>query len=112
MCNTIYKIFTKAIYLCLLPIIPKKFSEEQGGFVPGRETYEGALVAHEVLHSIASQNISTIIIKMDMMKACDRVDWSFLMQVLRKFGFHTKWCKWVLSCLSGAKFLVLVNGLQ
>lgn len=52
LCNTIYKIITKAIYLRMHYLIPKIISQEQGGFVLGRETMEGALVAHEVLHSI------------------------------------------------------------
>lgn len=93
-----------------MPIIPNLISKEQGCFVPGRETAEGALVAHEVLDSIKKNAIQSVIIKLDMMKAYDRVDWSFLLQVLLKFGFHLKLCKWIMSCLKGAKFLVLING--
>lgn len=53
LCNTFYKIFTKAISIRLSKILPKLISVEQGGFVPNRETPEGAIVAHEVLHSIS-----------------------------------------------------------
>lgn len=54
-------------------LIPKIVSGEQGGFVPGMEMTEGAIVAHEILHSISHLSIPTMILKLDMMKAYDRV---------------------------------------
>ena len=69
-------------------LIPRIISPEQGGFVPGRETVEGAIVAHEVLHSINSNHSSNFLIKLDMMKAYDRVCWKFLLQVLSKMSFQ------------------------
>lgn len=68
-----YKIFTKAIYLRLKSLIPKVISLQQGGFAPGRETSEGAFVAHEVLHSINSSQSPTFIAKLDMLKEYDKV---------------------------------------
>ncbi|RVW31433.1 putative mitochondrial protein [Vitis vinifera] len=34
----------------------------------------------------------------------------FLMRVMQKMGFGAKWRDWIWSCISTAKFLVLVNG--
>lgn len=110
LCNTIYNIFTKAIYLRIQPFISKIISHEQGGFVLGRETPKGEIIAHEVLHSIKDSAFPSFIIKLDMMKAYDRVDWDFVIQVLQRFGFSLKWCKWICSCFSGADFLVIING--
>ncbi|XP_059069498.1 uncharacterized protein LOC131859584 [Cryptomeria japonica] len=53
LCTTLYKNFTKAILVRLSRLLPQIVSLEQGGFVPGRETSEGAIVAHEILHSIS-----------------------------------------------------------
>jgi hypothetical protein len=36
-------------------------------------------VAHETLHSIKTKKIKSLVLKLDMMKAYDRVDWGFLM---------------------------------
>ena len=81
LCNLPYKIISKAIYLRLQHLLPSIISSEQGGFVPGRETIDNALVAHEVLHSINSNQSANFIIKLDMMKAYDKVFWKFLFQV-------------------------------
>ena len=110
LCNLTYKIITKAIYLRLQHLLPSIISLEQGGFVPGRETIDGALVAHEVLHSINSNQSANFIIKLDMMKAYDRVCWKFLFQVFLRMGFSKGWCKWIKACISGAWFSVIVNG--
>ena len=80
-------------------LIPGIISPEQGGFVPGRETMEGAIVAHEVLHSINSNHSSNFAIKLDMMKAYDRFCRKFLLQVLSKMGFSRNWCKWIKACI-------------
>lgn len=80
------------------------------GFVLGKETLDGAIVAHEILHSIVSQKIPTMIVKLDMMKAYDRVDWNALNLVLSKFGFGKSWIKWIYTCISVDRFLVLING--
>lgn len=110
LCNTIYQIITKAISSRLASFILKIISIEQGGFVLGRETTEGALVVHEIVYSSTSHKKEAMLIKLDMMKAYDRVCWKFLHQVLIKFGFSKTWCKWILSCLKGGKISILVNG--
>ncbi|XP_059073104.1 uncharacterized protein LOC131873940 [Cryptomeria japonica] len=78
LCNTLYKIFTKAISIRLAKII----IAEQGGFVPGKETLNGEISSHEVLYSIVSQKLLAMMLKLDMMKAYDRVDWGSLCAIL------------------------------
>lgn len=78
--------------------------------MPSQETSKGAIVAHEILHSISQQKIPTMILKLDMLKAYDHVNWQSLVPVLYRFGFSRCWVKWVFSCISSSHFSVLING--
>lgn len=51
-----------------------------------------------------------MIFKIDLEKAYDHVEWSFIMYMMRRFGFGDKWCRWIEECISSTSFFVLVNG--
>lgn len=67
-------------------------------------------MAHEILHSISRLSILAMILKLDMMKAYDRVNWQALLSVLTKFGFGVKWVKWIQAFISTARFSIILNG--
>ena len=48
--------------------------------------------------------------KLDLEKAYDHADWSFLHSVMSKMGFGVKWTNWIQWFISRACFLVIVNG--
>lgn len=85
-------------------------SPQQHAFVPRIETMERAYVAHETLHSINCHQLPLFIIKLDMVKVYDKVNWNFLFKVLLKFSFSPKWYKLVKAYISRAIFLVMING--
>ena len=49
-------------------------------------------------------------IKIDMEKAFNRMEWSFILAILSKLGFHPTWINWVRICISSSSFFVLMNG--
>ncbi|XP_071902212.1 uncharacterized protein [Coffea arabica] len=51
-----------------------------------------------------------LMLKLDMEKAYDRVEWRFLIFMLRRFGFHEKVVDLIFRTLSNNWFSVLVNG--
>ncbi|GJR20099.1 RNA-directed DNA polymerase, eukaryota, reverse transcriptase zinc-binding domain protein [Tanacetum coccineum] len=48
--------------------------------------------------------------KVNIQKAYDTVDWSFLETILVGFGFHPKMVQWIMVCVSGVSYSICVNG--
>lgn len=110
LCNTIYKIITKVVANRLKLILDKLISCEQSSFTPGRNIVDGVIVANEAIHSAMKSRQRRTILKLDILKAYDRVDRSFLVEVLVKFGFCKAWIKWISSMIMQFSASVLVNG--
>nr|GEU60823.1 hypothetical protein [Tanacetum cinerariifolium] len=48
--------------------------------------------------------------KVDIQKAYDTVDWHFLGNILKGFGFHDTMIKWIMACVTSASFSISLNG--
>jgi hypothetical protein len=51
-----------------------------------------------------------LVLKLDLKKAFDNIDWGFLRLILLSAGFGIKITDWVMSCVTSANFVVLING--
>ena len=51
-----------------------------------------------------------MILKLDMAKAYDRLEWSFLFHVLRRFGFSDQWIAFIQKMFTNCHFSVIFNG--
>lgn len=47
-----------------------------------------------------------------MKKAYDRVSWSFLEKLLQKMGFSSRWISWIMGCVRGVSYRLLLNGMR
>lgn len=108
-----YKIIAKIITRRLQSILPDLISKHQSSFVPGRAISDYLLITHETLHYLkASRAVKrcSMIIKIDMSKTYDRIEWSFLNEVLNKLGFRRVWIQWVMECVPTVSYSFLING--
>lgn len=48
--------------------------------------------------------------KIDISKAYDRVDWSFLRAVLLTMNFSPIWVNWIMECVTAVTYTLLING--
>lgn len=113
LCNFAYKIILKILANRLKPWLETLISKEQSAFVSGRQIQDNVLIVQEVLHQLRTRkrrrDFKTIL-KMDMKKAYDRVEWDFLKDYLLQIGFHSLWVKWVMECVTIVSFSIKFNG--
>eukprot|EP00253_Pinus_taeda_P025127 PITA_25127 len=87
LCNAIYKIIAKVIAVRLKPILSVCISNEQFGFLDGRQIHEAIGVTQETIHSIRQAKKKGVVLKLDLSKAYDTISWSFLRLLLTHLGF-------------------------
>eukprot|EP00253_Pinus_taeda_P007220 PITA_07220 len=74
LCNVIYKIISKVIANRLKSILPNLISEEQSGYVEGRQILDNILLAQEMVHTLQTRKIAGMLMQMDLSKAFDKVN--------------------------------------
>ena len=77
LCNLCYKIIAKLIANRIRPILSRSLSGEQLGFLKGRQILDAIGTAHECLHSIKTKKLKALILKLDLKKAYDCINWDF-----------------------------------
>ena len=73
------------------------------------------LVAYKTLHAMHSQKKGkkgSLALKLDISKAYDRVEWTFLQGIMVKLGFPKKWINWVMGYVITPSFFILNNGIN
>ena len=110
LCNVILKITTKVMANRLNPLLPGLISPEEMRFVEGRQILDGIILTHEMIHSLKQTKTPGMLINVDLAKAYDKLNWSFLKEVLKDFGFKHDWVRWIRNLVSTAFFFILVNG--
>lgn len=110
LCNSIYKIISKLIAEGIRGNLSAHISKEQHGFLNGRNILDAVAITQEALQSMHTRNIEAAILKIDLKKAFDCLDWSFLRCLLIKIGLNGLCTNWVMACVQDINFSILING--
>ena len=112
LCNTVYKVLTKIIVARLRPFLGKLISPLQTAFVPGRKGMDNVIIAQEIIHSLSKKkgNTGYMAIKIDLEKAYDKIEWSFVRKMLVRANFPPNLRDIIMSCVSTVSTSILFNG--
>ncbi|KAL5773508.1 hypothetical protein ACOSP7_013099 [Xanthoceras sorbifolium] len=112
LCNTIYKVVSKVIIQRLRPLLPLLVSPNQVAFIPGRHIQDNVVIAQEVLHKlkIMRGKKGYLAWKIDLAKAYDKLQWSFICRVLEEVGIKGSFRDLIMSCITSVDYKVIMNG--
>ncbi|PWA56180.1 hypothetical protein CTI12_AA420120 [Artemisia annua] len=133
LCNVIYKIVSKLVihkwlvsvvkYLTVLSesvlvnrikgVLPGLIRETQSAFVTGRVITNNAIVAFEIFHWLKNKKSGrkgAMALKVDMSKAYDRLEWSFIRAALERFRFPQNFINVIMACVTTVSFSFNING--
>lgn len=80
-------------------------------FIRGRQLVDNVLLATGIIEGYGRENLSPrCMLKIDMRKAYDSVEWSLLQGMLYELGFAEKFVRWTMECVTSVSYSVLING--
>lgn len=102
LCNVAYKLTSKVIVSRLRSLMQELVSPCQASFVPGRQGLDNAVICQEYAHSFRSTKSrrGAVIIKVDLEKAYDRMEWAFIEHTLVDTGLPSKIIKVIMQLLA------------
>lgn len=61
-------------------------SPNQGSFVPSWKISDNIIICHEVVHTPKEERATTMIVKVDLEKAYDRLEWVYILDTICEVG--------------------------
>lgn len=87
-CNVLYKVVSKIVANRLKMLLPRIITETQSAFIQGRLLMENVLLASELVKGYHKDGVSPrCVMKIDIAKAFDSVQWEFVLKSLKVLGF-------------------------
>jgi hypothetical protein len=76
----------------------------------GRQIGDAIGTIQECLHRIKEKKLKALILKIDLKKSYDYINWDFLRLVLLQCGFGLMMINWIMGSVTSTSFVVLING--
>ncbi|CAJ1062856.1 LINE-1 reverse transcriptase -like protein [Xyrichtys novacula] len=110
--NADYKILAKILASRMETVISDMISVDQTGFIRDRHSSSNIRRLLNVILSPASSWTPEMVVSLDAEKAFDMVEWSYLLEVLKKFGFGPRMISLISLLYSAPKASVSTNGMN
>ncbi|KAF5754385.1 putative RNA-directed DNA polymerase [Helianthus annuus] len=107
--GVVNKAISKVLVNRLKRVIGRLVSEEQSAFLAGRNISDGPLILNEAIAWMKKAKKSGMIFKVDINKAYDSLNWSYLDSIMSQMNFPDRWRSWIMATLTTSRASVLVN---
>ncbi|XP_074306260.1 uncharacterized protein LOC141641499 [Silene latifolia] len=110
-CNVLYKIIYKVLCNRLATVLPSIVCESQSAFIQGRDIVDNILICHDLVRLYKRRTCSPrSIMKIDLKKAYDSVEWNFIDQMLHALNFPKRMITWIMTCVTTPSYTIALNG--
>jgi hypothetical protein len=99
LCDSVYKIVSKVIANRLKKTLSRVILDEKFGFLFNRNIHDAVGTTPEGFHSIKGGKQVAVIMKIDLSKAYDKVNWIFFRFVVLLTSMNLQYVSWVMRCL-------------
>lgn len=106
-----YKLVTKIIVNRIEPFLHNIIGPTQASFLSNRRAADNSIIVQEYIthfQKMKGKNANTIL-KIDLKKVFDRLEWSFIRDSLLFFNFPPNMFKLIISGISSSSISILVN---
>eukprot|EP00253_Pinus_taeda_P001784 PITA_01784 len=111
LCNITFKIITKIIAERIKVTLASFLSKDQHAFLRGRNILDAIANTQESLFSMISKKSDAAILKIDLQRAYDCLDWGFIRCLLAKISLKSNSISWIMSCVENVNYAVIINGM-
>lgn len=76
-----------------------------------RIIFDNIMIAYEAVYVLKVYLLMSkelMVVKIDMFKAFDKVEWSYLRRFLEVLGFDRFWMDWIMACVLFVFYVVLM----
>lgn len=104
------KIFDKVLASRLAAELPFLVGNHQSAFVKGRSIHDNFMLVQCTARRLHALREPAVMLKLDISKAFDSVQWPVLVEVLTAMGFGARWVDWICGLLATSSTRIMVNG--
>ncbi|KAI0529270.1 hypothetical protein KFK09_001817 [Dendrobium nobile] len=109
LCTFYYKLISKILMIRITILLHKLISPLQIGFVKGRAINDNILLPQEFCHDLdVKVRGCNMIVKHDVAKAYDNIDWNFLYDIIKLFGL-INFINSIKVCIENPCYCIIVN---
>uniref|UniRef100_A0A453I7U0 Reverse transcriptase domain-containing protein n=1 Tax=Aegilops tauschii subsp. strangulata TaxID=200361 RepID=A0A453I7U0_AEGTS len=98
--HLVAKIFAKVLSLRLAPKLNDLVSTSQNTFIPGRSLHDNFVLVRQSARLLHQLGAPCVLLKLDLTRAFDSISWPLLFDILRCYGFGTRFLGWLAILLS------------